>query len=156
MVFLMLVILVVIIFVLVNKWNNYEQSPQGSVSIVGKVVGIEHVDPAKTSVIKVDKDNKITINRLATIPVERVINVQFYKHTENRYIGSGLRKNYIYGELRILFKNKDDLESVISCHTRKGNEIEMMVSYENMKVSIERRLGIEQKKIVPPTEPYEL
>lgn len=103
------------------KWNRYEQSPQGNVSIVGNVVGVEHVNPAKTSVIKVDKENKITINRLATIPVERVISVQVYKQTKIEYIGGGLRKKCQYGELRIIFKNTDGIESVISCHTRKAN-----------------------------------
>ncbi|WP_139149529.1 MULTISPECIES: hypothetical protein [unclassified Lysinibacillus] len=114
------------------------------------------MDPTRASVVKVSKDNKITINGLATIPVERVISVQFYKQTKIEYIGSGLRKKRLYGELRIIFKNKDGMESAIACLTRKANETMMMASYENMKVSIERRLGIEEKKIAPPTEPYEL
>lgn len=150
-----LILFIGIMFVLA-KIDAYEQSPQGTISIVGNVSGADGVDPLQVSVIKLDGDNKISINAVAILPVERIKAVRFYEKNNSIYAGGGHRVNRYYGVLEITYRNRDGWDGTIICQTSKKNQISMIQQYKNMKRAIDRRLGIEEKKYETPTNPYEL
>ncbi len=108
-IFIIAVLFIALLFALA-KWDAYEQSPHGSISILGKVSGADGVDTLKVSVIKLDQDNKITINDLATIPIERVKNVMCYETNNSIYAGGGHRVNRYFGVLHITYTNMDGIQ----------------------------------------------
>ncbi|RBW68227.1 hypothetical protein [Bacillus taeanensis] len=150
-----LMVLASLCFYAVKKMDDYQKSPKGKISAYGKITGAEGIDPNKVSTIKVSGD-QITINELAIIPIGRVNDVRAHKKVQTIRGSGGIGVTRHYGELHITFTNKDGKIRTVSCYTPKQNQISLIHQYEMMKVAIERRLGIGEKKIETPTEPYEL
>ncbi|WP_110114786.1 hypothetical protein [Bacillus sp. CGMCC 1.16541] len=148
-----------IIFIYFLSSNRKTSSLQSSNSIAktfGYIRSAEGIDPQTISTLELF-DDKLLINSVAIIPLERMHSATFEKVVKKETSISGVSVHRYYGELTILFTDKNGQEVSICCETPKKNQFHYIYQYELMKKKINKTLGLEDQQADDQLpEPYEL
>jgi hypothetical protein len=125
-------------------------------TIYGHVQFADGIDNNVVSKIELYSD-KIMINKVAIIPIKRIEKAEYSKVIRKETSEDGNVVNRYFGNLKILFIDKDGQDSFIQCETPKHNQFHFMHQYENMKKAINNLTGVgNQTTTTPLQEPYEL
>ncbi|MFC3885655.1 hypothetical protein ACFOU2_20130 [Bacillus songklensis] len=135
--------------------NSYIEN-SAKLTIYGNVQFADGIDRHVVSKIELYSD-KIMINKVAMIPIKRIEKVEYSKVIRKETKEDGNAVNRYFGDLKILFIDKNGQDSFIQCETPKHNQFHFMSQYEDMKKAINNLIGVgNQTTTAPLQEPYEL
>ncbi|MBM7703641.1 hypothetical protein [Metabacillus iocasae] len=149
-------IILFIYFLSNNRKSSAVQLEGCLAKTYGYIQSAEGIDPQAISILEL-YENKVMINRVAMIPFERIHRATFSKVVtkETSHLGSSVHR--YYGELTILFTDKNGQEVSVRCETPKKNQFNHIYQYELIKKKINKRLGLEDQQLSTKLpEPYEL
>lgn len=158
--FILIILLVtpLVYLLYVNKKARGNSYVENSVklTIYGHVQFADGINSNVVSKIELYSD-KILINKVAIIPIKRIEKAEYSKVIRKETSKDGNAVHRYFGDLKILFIDKDGKDSFIQCETPKHNQFHFMSQYENMKKAINNLTGFEnQTTTTPLQEPYEL
>lgn len=143
-----LILLGFIIYMIVEK------KTRGFLKEATGYISFEGVNPSQFSTLRLYPD-KITINDIQIIPIERVKKATFNTHTKT----VGGYKNYVQRHtyyLTVTFKNKDGKIDSVICRS-KENQASAHIDYIRMEKKINKHISYtEPPKTKYPNKPYEL
>jgi uncharacterized membrane protein len=140
--------------IIVYHFANYmDKKSKGFIASTLGYVTLDGVNPSKVAVIYL-YPNKITVNDIQFIPINRVLNASFKKTTK---VVKGYKddtKNHTHF-LTIHYSDKDGKLSSFTCTSRLNN-IVLNVNYEKMKRKINMQVGYIPPRVTYPDKSYEL
>ncbi len=129
---------------------SFLDTPPGALRAARAHVQYPGIDHWKKSKIVLWKD-KITINQIQTIPIDRVLNASVFRAKQRTYYSWNQRVEY---RLEIEFNDKDGKKSRILCSTGVNEHTEG-AQLDSIGKEINRLVGV-QTSPQPHTTPYEL
>lgn len=143
-----LLIGVTIIF---HQYEKIKKDEKGYLYSTVGYITLEGVDSSKMSMLYLYPD-KITINDIQIIPIERVKHATFTMGSKSIDYRTPLKRRMYF--LTIEFKDKKGKINYIKCHSKK-NQHSMHSDYMNMELKINNHIGYVPPKLYQ-NKPYEL
>lgn len=142
-----LILLGLIIYILIEK------KTKGFLKETAGYISLEGVNPSRLSILRLYPD-KITINDIQIIPIERVTKATFNTNTQiiRGYRNYAKRHTYY---LTVTFKNKDGRIDSVICRS-KENQASAHIDYIQMEKKINKHISYTEPKTKYPDKPYEL
>ena len=136
----------IIYMVIEKKTKGFLKETAGYISFKG-------VDPSQLSTLRLYPD-KITINDIQIIPIERVKKATFNTNTKvvRGYKNYARRHTYY---LTVTFKDKDGKIDSVICRS-KENRASAHIDYIRMEKKINKHINYTEQKTKYPDKPYEL